>query len=228
MNPANELALFTDGTDKNTVNENLRDDFRRQRRNLILGSVTLVLFMAADIRVSELHLVVTASVESPQMILAALWLAWAYWFFRYIQHHNDLGDKGYTARWYERMRRCAIRKASKRAVREWKARDWNLGPNDFAPDIISTGRLFDLQGHWIVRFHYLDAVLVDDRTGKVEMQPGEPEWDQILLGKELIIEGLVSWLWVATLTRLFSEYVLPFIIGVAPIAWLIYERIPSR
>lgn len=66
------------------MNERIYEGFVRQRRNLMVMSVVLLLVESADVRFSELNLLGTKfTIENPDVINLGLWVAFLYWLYRY-------------------------------------------------------------------------------------------------------------------------------------------------
>lgn len=68
----------------------MNPDLLRQRRNLLLISIALILFDFAEISVTEIQMLgAKIPVGKPEVLIFFAWLVWAYFGLRYYQHWRD-------------------------------------------------------------------------------------------------------------------------------------------
>ena len=69
----------------------LRESFRRQRRNLLIISLVLLYAEVSDLTIKQLSFLGnTLEIGKPTTVIFALWVGWAYWLWRYYSYHHDL------------------------------------------------------------------------------------------------------------------------------------------
>lgn len=92
-------------------------DLLRQRRNLILVSIVLAVFDIAKVEIGRVNVLGTnLLIGNPEVVHWLMWLAWAYFFVRYLQYlsvQDDLGLlSGFSGRLSLRQRNYLNRRAS--------------------------------------------------------------------------------------------------------------------
>src|SRR5688572_4338476 len=95
------------------LDSDVRAGFVRQRRNLNVTSLGLVLLVTAGISLKEISILGnTFELKRPEALPAAFWLAWAYFLVRYYQYLRDLQDSGPRAAYERRLERLIIERAT--------------------------------------------------------------------------------------------------------------------
>ncbi|MCK4837309.1 MAG: hypothetical protein KAS94_00825 [Desulfobulbaceae bacterium] len=73
----------------------MTEDLRRQRRNLLVVSITIIFLRFGGVTISKVALLGTEfSFQNIQALYAAIWLAYFYFLLRFYQYFMQETDKG--------------------------------------------------------------------------------------------------------------------------------------
>jgi hypothetical protein len=210
-----------------TERPDIRDGIFRQRRALLAASSVLLLYVAAGIRIEELSVLGTkVHVERPGLVPLALWILWAYFLIRYFQYFHDLKDRGFRDAYTERLELLIQAMAVRKLQCEF--RPPGIEPAEYLPpyrfeleavELLSRG-----PGEWRVRA----AGGVNWRTPRGFARQDFHNYQMDIGPWELLLPRIRSACHVATKTRLGTEYMLPFFVAVAPLAYVIYDWVSKR
>jgi len=198
-----------------------RRDFLRQRRSLIAISILLLFAEVSGIEIKEINILGNkVVVNNPQVVYVALWIALLYWFIRYYQHFRDLGDKGLKSSIYKKMAELVGKASFRRLLNDpnfHKKYEYEYEDND--------ERQWELRQHILVykeslkQYQMRLVVIYASKGGS-----GTVEDEQVTVHfYELAIPGIRAIFYVLVHTHLFTEYVLPFILFLAPVTYKAYE-----
>lgn len=96
--------------------EQLHEGFKRQRRNLIAGSLVLLFYEAAELHFPSFNLLGnTITLQNPAAVRIALWVAYLYWVIRYSGHFNAIGVKGIVQNYRSRLN-VGLSQAAKKII----------------------------------------------------------------------------------------------------------------
>jgi hypothetical protein len=202
----------------------IREGFIRQRRNLILISVVLFFFGVAGIRLDSVNLLGNKFIlGEPGMMTVALWVVWGYWLVRYWQYYNETGDKGYLAYWYAAMDSYVVAKGRKLLAEEDWARQIELNPRFLEAEVIARASPFH-DGVWGVRFRPDESLLDTTEEEFLKLQKDSPTLGTYGLDpRSLLWLQIRAWLNVLFVSRLGTEYLLPFAVATIPAALALYR-----
>ena len=194
----------------------LRDGFVRQRRSLIAVSLVLLLYTTSGIVVKELSILGNNfDVARPKILPLALWVTWAYFLIRFYQYFRDLQDPASAAALHSKLRPRVERAAAEQFKRTFELPEhWDRNKAEYQFDTIML-RAPQKDRSWLV--HVKGAV--------VHVTPEQSE--ARVLETDLVVPFDANLERRATLdvmlhTRFGTEYLLPFLVAVAPVvAWLI-------
>lgn len=200
----------------------IRENFTRQRRNLMAMSFFLIVFKYADLSLpQELSFTWTnAKVGNPEAVLVAAWVVWLYWLWRFFGYHLDLPNKHFReahVQSIERLARAyALRQATRRFVERHKEKE------EFAviDARCENARLEcqDLRAFQITLFKLQFVYTAGTAKGA---NSGFDETVQISSPHAV---WLIAKAWVLTVwkSHVVSEYALPYALAIAaPIYWLV-------
>jgi hypothetical protein len=98
------------GSDGSTI-----EQYRRQRRLLMIVSLALVFYMASQLQLEYINILGTEmKLQNPDAVLVALWIAWAYFLIRFIGYWNEI-DKGIKFTYINALHDGAEKSVSKRS-----------------------------------------------------------------------------------------------------------------
>jgi hypothetical protein len=210
-----------------TGRPDLRDGLFRQRRALLAASSVLLLYVAAGIRVEELSVLGTKiHIERPSLVPLALWILWAYFLIRYFQYFHDLKDRGFREAYNDRLEQLVQVNAVRKLRRGF--RPPGIEPGEYLPpyhfeleavELLSRG-----PGEWRLRA----AGGVNWRTPRGFGRQDFHNYQMDIGWWELLLPRMRSGFYVATSTRLVTEYLLPFVVAIAPPSYAMYDWISKR
>ena len=198
----------------------LRAAFSRQRRGLMASSAAVALFVAFEVSLHELSLLGTRfELGNPSAVTGGLWLVWAYYLIRYLQHFQDLRDDG-AGKAFQNALRARMLQLAKRRFETRFLRQNRPFPSDCVPRFEydeSSSEPVPSLGIWAVKFTGTliaegkaasKAVVIDNQSETMTPTPKD---------------RARAWLRVAIGTRYFSEYGLPLLIACAPFVALLFR-----
>lgn len=206
--------------------DDIREGFVRQRRALIAVSLLLLFMDIAQLRITKLNLLGNeVLLGQPDAIYLAMWVAFFYWLARYYQYFQDLGDKGFMKAHNIRLNQLVPQAALKQALKEQPA--LLITP----PDIKGkTEVMIEKADVWAEGTHWKVQLTVRQLTIQ-----GEASTEDYFEAEEVTVKGLSllllkgrAWIHVAIHTRLFTEYLLPFVIALLPIVYGLYNLSTGR
>jgi len=222
-------------SEKNT--SEIRDAFIRQRRNLMLISVALLLVIGAGFRPEKINILGnTITVDNPDYIIYGIWMLWSYWFIRYIQHYNDLKDTEWRQRYSEELNFRIQRWAEPLALKlragidlEDKHISKFLGQPEYKP-----------KGYGAPPWSYQlnNSKIRRDENDQLEVMVQLESFDAgggkhnnvpifVPVGRlRFVLCSILSHSKIVRSTRLFSEYTFPFLVAFAPLWFAIYKMYP--
>ena len=199
--------------------EAIRDGFVRQRRNLIGTSLALFLYEKLGIVIDSINILGnTARITDPSSVTALLWIAWGYFLLRYYQYFRDMPDKGLSGAYHGWLSPLAKRVARKTFIRSVVGHE-EFGGNTphFTFKTLDVYRAYTRPwelGLWELE---IEADVTYEIEGGVEARSlGKRRLN--LSWKELAIAKVRSLLHVGLNTHFVTEYFLPFLIGLVPVA----------
>jgi len=201
----------------------IHQGFVRQRRNIVATSIALFLYEKLGIVIDSINILGnTARITDPSSVTTLLWIAWSYFFLRYYQYFRDTPDKGLSKAYQGHVHRLARSVAQKKLMKSVKV------PEEFAgktPHFIfktldvyrAYTRLWEL-GLWELEIEADVAYAVEG--GSEVRSLGKNRLN--LSWKELVIAKVRSVLHVGLNTHFTTEYFLPFLIALVPVAYWIF------
>lgn len=191
----------------------IHDGFIRQRKNLIAVSLLLIFAETSGIEINKINLLGNeVSLKNPNIVYIILWMALFYWFARYYQYFRNLKDKGFKTTFFESMDALVSKIAFKNLFND---------PN-FIKTIEQEGkkhRAFSRKYHIYKRSlkHYEGAA--EFLIGHVPDSGISKREKVIVEFPQLIIPLIRSFSHVLIHTRLFTEYISPFLFFLTPIIY---------
>lgn len=201
------------------MNEQFRDGFVRQRRNLMMMSVALFLVETAGVKFSELNLLGSKLfIENPDVINKGLWIAFIYWVYRYYVYFHDIGPKGFMDQYSARMLNYVYAIALKQLKRD----SVKMEP------LVKEGRTKLRLGHDHTYYrrslwsYEIKLAVIASLAKRDDDNPKSLDFDHYVVRApiSLAIAHTRAWMYVLTRTHLFSEYLLPFVVALLPVGYL--------
>lgn len=198
--------------------EAVSDSFVRQRKSLMIVSLTLLAYISAGVSLETIAILGnTFSVARPSLIPLALWITWGYFATRYYQLYRDMDDDGPTSAYQRYLDSIAIYRARKLAPRE-------LGPQ-LLEGVSSASVNWSFDDEAIIHrgmAFWTVALSATVRTGAGRTSRVQGFHQTVLVGGRR--DRVRAWLAVGLHTRYFTEYGLPVVVGALPVAaWLILK-----
>jgi hypothetical protein len=174
--------------------------------------------------------------DNPSYVILGIWMLWGYWLVRYIQHYNDLEDSEWSQRYAEELNFRILRWAENRALKLFSGKNLDdkyiskfLGQPSYEPEgygkppwsfqVQSSGVTCDRSNNfeaW-VRLRSSDAAGQEHNAVPV-IEP--------VSRSRIFLYSVLSHLYLARNTRLFSEYALPFLLAFVPLWFAVYKAHP--
>lgn len=196
--------------------DKIRENFTRQRRNLLLISLVVLFAEMSEIEIHKITILGNEVLfKNPESILIILRAALIYWLVRYYQYFRDIGEKGFRTSFYLRLSAFAKKIAFKKVMEKYKKNNSFSAPgSDAVFEVFPREyRIYESSLKCImgdVEF------VVSSNKGK----SGTIEKDSVIVEfPKLIIPIAFSVFHVVFHTRLVSEYIFPFCISLAPIIY---------
>jgi len=209
------------------MSSDIAEGFVRQRRNLIVMSVVVFFaqYVGLDFKTIS-FLGNTADITDTGSVMSFLWILLVYWLARYIGYFYDLGDKDIKAALYRRrtmlIGRAFLNKSVPRLARnELEGKYPLLASKKVRHKVTVSGAtptlwsLFSLE----VDKRYLIKSLDSGAENRFSITTEIPFIKVVIL-------NIWTLLGIIFLTRLFTEYLLPFVLFLLPVSYLIYQTWP--
>ena len=194
----------------------LREEFRRQRRNTIAISLVLYLYVRASVTLDKIVLFGnTFDISNPDAVPTVLWLAWTYFTVRMLQFMHDLGDLGFAKLYHERLGQLVPRIAFEKFRAEYDQQQFGdeYGPLNFTfsePSVLSAH-----PSQWEVQF--TSSVNARKLDGNGIASTGGSEVTRIVEARDMRLAKARSLLHVAVKTHLLGEYAFPILMAASPL-----------
>ena len=201
------------------------DGFHRQRRNLLVGCVVLVLIYLADVRIGAegTALGVPFKIGKPEAIHWALFVAVLYWALRFYQYHRVRKPVELMSAAREVMWRYLLPRAMNNIV---PAR-----PPFFPPDL-PEGSTYDLRPHdFGITSYELQAIHAHVNPAWFVKKPGDDNF-QIMNVRDfkVLFKGPLIWrarilgyVKASVNTPAFTDYIFPYLAFVATMCFVLYR-----
>lgn len=195
----------------------IRTGFVRERRNLLLISIGLLAFQATGATLSKLELFGNSiDLRSPLSIALPLWVIWGYFLLRFYQYYRDLGNKGFRDTMLERAFKVGQAEAKRLYERESGISVTSEFEEPSRPEYQFSDTHFDGSipgGGW--QFYVEGDVYVRDEKRVHSLN--QHFKDKVNLPKRAVRRcARAGWWFVIIHTTLVTEYLLPFMVGMAP------------
>lgn len=193
--------------------------FVRQRGSLIAASAILFFYESSGIRVDQITILGnTFPVANPTWVAAAVWLLWLYFLIRYYQYFRDLPKREFSEAWDGRFWHLLKTVTRRRFVREYLLEGEVKGTPKFTLDEVVP--VAEGPGDW--GFEVKGSV--EYNTGNV-FRRRTIDGEALLVPRRIMLLTRVrAWLYVITHTRVGTEYLLPFIVALVPVAYPLYRH----
>lgn len=205
-----------------------RDRFRRQRRNLMAISLFLATYWATGVKLPReiAFYGIKFEISNPERIVYLFWVIWAYFLARYYQYQYVLGQEKnsqFSKYYWDEMERLVGKKLFRRYVKTEKRRIKENPQGEF-------GHTFRLKKAKIMYLgpQYCEASLdisMAFRTATGIGSGGPNDLRVVLNGWAAFFPKLFAKMYVFLLTPYGTEYCLPYIVAVIPLAILIVRRV---
>ncbi len=201
------------------MSDYIRQGFIRQRRNIIIISLVVLLAEISDIQINKINIFGNeVLINNPNILHLFLWIALFYWLIRYYQYFRDIPDKGFKATFNGKLEQYAQDIAFNKTITFYN----NKTENDETNQKKAYPRQFDIYRKSNKGFEGK----VDYLIGTDPYSGGSIEELKVnITFKELIIPKIRSASNLILHTHLLTEYILPFIIVAIPIIYKLHELI---
>jgi len=188
--------------DNLTNNDHLRQGFVRQRRNLMTISFVLFFLLYGNIEIPTLNILGNEIVFGEEDKLKnMLLILWGYFYYRYYVYFRDLKDSGYSNVFYAHLQSSVKEKIL-----------------NYAKDIPNISQMVNIYDnndkYWTgkVRLDKVDSYTEQKETENIRIEG----WTFFRSKFKAHIATLLH-------TRYFTEYALPFFVGLTPVFALVYQ-----
>lgn len=207
------------------MNDEIASIFVRQRRNLMLMNLILVV---ADVS-NNIHIgPASLHVHAPFTITTVLWGVWSYWVWRYYTSFHQLGDKGFLNTYRRRLvslcQRIAIKMilADQDQYRILHNHLRDIDPNN-KKRLKANNVSYGVGTPFWSRMSLVLPLILVDPTGKEAMTDVGWKPEVTVEGIRFFWAAFRAWGYVIIRTTLFSEYLLPFLLAGLTAAYGIYK-----
>ena len=182
------------------ADENVYNTFVRQRRNFIIISLVLTFVLAGKATFPELNILGNKiKLSDPNILANSLIVGWIYFMYRYGVYFLDVDDNIFRSSYYSWLQYFIEKRI--------------LLKTNHLPNLTKQVNIYEQKSN-----AYSGKVKLD----KVDQFKGPFETEMYTVdGVILRCYQLRSFLKAVFFTRYFSEYMLPFVIGVIPIPYLL-------
>jgi hypothetical protein len=190
----------------------IRRGFVSERRSLLIVSFVLFFYQAAGLRIDEINVLGTkVSLGSPWWITFALWVLWGYFLIRFYQYFRSIPDKGFWTAYERQMKEAITRSAFKHFKKRFVEEEENR-KSDFKLREASFTLNYPKQ-----RTIKLDVSIAQKKeTGGMVGLSTSHEED--FTSTAFLWAKIKSTVHVIVSTHVASEYFLPFLFALLPIA----------
>lgn len=203
---------MTDDADASTA-------FLRQRRDLFVISAILLLIPIAEIEgtgnITMPFLGASMKIGKPEIITYTLWILWAYWYLRYFQAFNSLNKNHFKERYFSELSSLLYPKFYTLAE---SCKDSLIKQGELLIDDTNVNFSFKSQKYFCLSSEY-----------ECEFTSYSPH-HEVKLKRVLKYKGFryflnhVVVLFKCCLKNIeITEYLLPFIFGIAPIIYFLFN-----
>ena len=211
------------------MSDDVKTGFVRQRRNLILVSLTLFFALAHIATFDKISVFGTdLGLKEKLNPIPYLWIAFVYLAWRYYSYLHDLGDKGIVSAHRVKLQEFAAKIAVQDIANDpmyqkvindrltqigtgykWKYRDSSYGPK--TPSRSQMTLMISLDAY--------------DPEQTFPTKDLELKYPIQVQGYRYFLAQIRAWAYVLFRTRLFSEYVVPFLVAAMPVLYVTYRCI---
>jgi len=217
----------------------IRTGFIRQRRNLIVVSLTLLFVEVSGLSVRTLNVFGNQlAIQNPDIVTWALWVAYVYWLWRYYGYFHDLGDKGLGAAVDARLSDLVDRWSKRKFESDgaWRAELGKKADDQLAKDrsddadlqsTVSATHDWQLLNVNPTSMRKMREIPVQMLLGlfvahsSIRTQVAATNSKFNIGGFDAVALNARAWLYMLTHTRIFSEYCLPYLIASTPLLYTI-------
>lgn len=197
------------------VSDHIRENFTRQRRNLIAMSLVILCFEFLGVQFHTLNLLGNkVDIKNQNLVHFALWSVLGYYLWRYWTYFNDIGDKGIINSFYCWRRKHIQEIIIAQALESDKIKSF-IKINEalsIGETSVNCKKSTPATEFGFVRFNFYE-----ETPGALIKQESI---DFIVRDWELLIPSIRAAFHLVFRTRLFNEYLFPFIILALPIIFI--------
>ena len=201
--------------------------FLRQRRNLFIISIGLLLFQAFDLELKKINFFGNEfSVSRPQFIPVFLWITYVYYFVRYYQffYEANRGVKG--AIQYYSLGLLGNMRKSKAKWMIFKEQGFKIFKYKFKEPSIK--HLFESkwQDHSIVTFSATISTKEKDKDNNISIKSKTTGFqkDVVILWLGFLFIRVQAFFHICFRTSLITEYYIPFVVATLPCLWYLFAK----
>jgi hypothetical protein len=194
------------------VSKEMPEGVIRQRRNFLLFSLIVCGFLFLDLKITDISIFgIKVKISNSENIFWIIVFFWLYFFWRFYQYARAVTDLGVKAKFRHYYHTNSRLYFSKEAIKKH--------PNFINPEIICRGDL-----KLIGRF----KLVYEDTSGysssgelKQPYSEGPIEFNRL----RLILPWIKSWASVCTRESCFSDYILPYLVGIIVLIYIVLSII---
>ena len=188
------------------------DGFLRQRRNLMVMNLVLILYYTADLEFTRFNLLGNEiTIGNPLAAPVILWIILIYWFIRYFQYFLELDDRSYRKKFSDTYDFYISRHYTKK-INSDPVELERLGKFEGRQRVVKAFGInsYNSESMW-AKFEYT-YFITHMRSGDVEALNKRVSKMVEIEGMEIMPIYLWSMFSGIFLTTYFSEYILPIIL----------------
>jgi hypothetical protein len=201
--------------------------FLRQRRNLFIISIGLLLFQAFELELKKINFLGNEfGVSRPEFIPASLWIIYIYYVVRYYQffYETNRGVKEKIGEYTKVvLSKIRIKKAKWMIIRE-------LGLKIFKYKLKYSSTKEHLSNEWLdvstVMFQAIITTKEKDKNNNVRINSKTTGFqkDVEIQWKGFLFIRFQTFLHVCFRTSLITEYYIPFVVATFPCLWYLFAK----
>ncbi len=194
------------------MKKELYEGFLRQRRNLMVMNLVLILYYTADLEFTRFNILGNEiTIGNPLAVPIILWVILIYWFMRYLQYFLDLDDRSYRQK-YNDTYDFYIKRHYTKKINADPVELERLGKFEGKQKVVKAFGInsYNREPLW-AKFEYT-YFITHMRSGDVEALNNRVSKMVEVEGVEVMPIYLWSMFSGIFLTTYFSEYILPIIL----------------
>jgi len=204
-------------------NNGVTNGFIRQRRNLIVISLCLLVYDSFGLDLEKVNIFGNElNVQNHDLLPTALWIIYAYFFIRYYQYFNDLYDRGIITKYRIQVNKLLINWAYAKGKKDYIIEN-NINDTSKYKFGVPESHFSEIET-WKITIEGKASAIISTKINNGLATNNDLITFRHVANWAVIIRFKIQSIFhVCFRTHLVSEYYLPFIIAITPLIWRLYK-----